>query len=91
MSVRSRIIRDLIWYGTEDLLLPHARASSRRGYDPDGSSGNGSLSGIRFLKSSPHRLSALYILGGRVLMSSLEMSRPLVDVSWIGAMFRRNL
>ncbi|GBP78553.1 hypothetical protein EVAR_61564_1 [Eumeta japonica] len=23
-------------YGTEDLLLPHARASSRRGYDPDG-------------------------------------------------------
>ncbi|GBP61077.1 hypothetical protein EVAR_48576_1 [Eumeta japonica] len=27
--------------GTEDLLLPHARASSRRGHDPDGSSGNG--------------------------------------------------
>ncbi|GBP71690.1 hypothetical protein EVAR_8296_1 [Eumeta japonica] len=26
-------------YGTEDLLLPHARASSRRGHDPDGSSG----------------------------------------------------
>ncbi|GBP82023.1 hypothetical protein EVAR_52227_1 [Eumeta japonica] len=30
-------------YGTEDLLLPHARASSRRGYDPDGSGGNGPL------------------------------------------------
>ncbi|GBP56114.1 hypothetical protein EVAR_26085_1 [Eumeta japonica] len=28
-------------YGTEDLLLPHARASSRRGHDPDGSGGNG--------------------------------------------------
>ncbi|GBP21130.1 hypothetical protein EVAR_11161_1 [Eumeta japonica] len=27
--------------GTEDLLLPHARASSRRGHDPDGSGGNG--------------------------------------------------
>ncbi|GBP87135.1 hypothetical protein EVAR_99866_1 [Eumeta japonica] len=32
-------------YGTEDLLLPHARASSRRGHDPDGSGGNGPLFG----------------------------------------------
>ncbi|GBP17340.1 hypothetical protein EVAR_17826_1 [Eumeta japonica] len=28
-------------YGTEDLKLPHARASSRRGYSPDGSGGKG--------------------------------------------------
>ncbi|GBP78555.1 hypothetical protein EVAR_61566_1 [Eumeta japonica] len=32
-------------YGTEDLMLPHARASSRRRYDPDGSGGNGPLLG----------------------------------------------
>ncbi|GBP46937.1 hypothetical protein EVAR_30969_1 [Eumeta japonica] len=33
------------WYGTEDLMLPHARGvSSRRGYSPDGSGGNGHFS-----------------------------------------------
>ncbi|GBP41638.1 hypothetical protein EVAR_31954_1 [Eumeta japonica] len=32
-------------YGTKDLMLPHARASSRRGYSPDDSGGNGPFSG----------------------------------------------
>ncbi|GBP14913.1 hypothetical protein EVAR_75488_1 [Eumeta japonica] len=38
------------WCGTGDLLLPHARASSRWGYDPDGSSGDGSISGVQIVK-----------------------------------------
>ncbi|GBP64303.1 hypothetical protein EVAR_88255_1 [Eumeta japonica] len=33
--------------GTEDLLLRHARASSRRRYDPDGSNGDDPLSGVQ--------------------------------------------
>ncbi|GBP78516.1 hypothetical protein EVAR_60533_1 [Eumeta japonica] len=32
-------------YGTEDLMSPHAQASSRRGYNPDGSGGNGPFTG----------------------------------------------
>ncbi|GBP78741.1 hypothetical protein EVAR_54553_1 [Eumeta japonica] len=38
--------------GTEELLLPHARASPRRGYDPDGFSGDGPLTGVQFLEFS---------------------------------------
>ncbi|GBP76610.1 hypothetical protein EVAR_37724_1 [Eumeta japonica] len=32
-------------YETEDLMLPHTRASSRRGYNPDGSRGSGPFFG----------------------------------------------
>ncbi|GBP64426.1 hypothetical protein EVAR_19878_1 [Eumeta japonica] len=50
--------------GTEDLLLPHARASSRRGYDPDGSIGmvRTIVSGIMPVPS-PHRLRARAVRG----------------------------
>ncbi|GBP85369.1 hypothetical protein EVAR_90662_1 [Eumeta japonica] len=33
--------------GRRTYLLPHARAFSRRGYDPDGSSGDGPISGVQ--------------------------------------------
>ncbi|GBP52813.1 hypothetical protein EVAR_39351_1 [Eumeta japonica] len=50
MSSEAEVIGAL--RGTDDLLLPHARASSHRGYDPDGSSGDGPLSGIQFMEFS---------------------------------------
>ncbi|GBP48570.1 hypothetical protein EVAR_38545_1 [Eumeta japonica] len=39
-------------YGTEDLMLPHVRVSSRREYDSDGSSDDGPLSGVQFMEFS---------------------------------------
>ncbi|GBP10192.1 hypothetical protein EVAR_77595_1 [Eumeta japonica] len=37
-------------YGTDHLLLPHARSSSRRRYDPDGPSDDSPLSGVQFVE-----------------------------------------
>ncbi|GBP82088.1 hypothetical protein EVAR_89427_1 [Eumeta japonica] len=65
LRLRLRKLRDKVAtrptraYGTEDLMSPHARASSRRGYDPYGSGGNGpfssgSIDGVMLVSSPSH-------------------------------------
>ncbi|GBP42877.1 hypothetical protein EVAR_27230_1 [Eumeta japonica] len=53
---RSWVVHDLYIFvagaGRRTYLLPHARTSSRREYDPDGSSGDGPLSGVQFMEFS---------------------------------------
>ncbi|GBP92958.1 hypothetical protein EVAR_84061_1 [Eumeta japonica] len=66
-------------FGSEDLPLPHARASSRRGYNPDGSCGCGPLYG------NPVR--RLVLAGSALLFGR----RRFGDFSWERSAARRPL
>ncbi|GBP78796.1 hypothetical protein EVAR_65305_1 [Eumeta japonica] len=78
--------------GTEDLLLPHARVFSRRGYDRTDPGGNGSMERVRFmgLYLSSAQLTRLYSwVEEGALRSSLGRGWPFGDVSCT-AIFQRN-
>ncbi|GBP53953.1 hypothetical protein EVAR_96631_1 [Eumeta japonica] len=74
--------------GRRIYLLLHARACSHRGYDPDGSSGDGPLSGVHFMEFSRFsRRSRVGVSGFTDIFLDRHTGSGSMMKWWVGAPF----